>query len=116
MGELTHSTRTSVTVQAISRVSSKAPRNSNDVDFEVKYPEGFAGNKPMPEGVTVVSREVAELFEQKGYGRIVGNDSNPQSNDEVSDTPGEMAEQSASPGEEKKEQTKSTTSKRNNRK
>jgi hypothetical protein len=43
----------------------------NDVKFEVKYPASYKGKKIMPEGVTVVSREVGEQFHELGIGKIV---------------------------------------------
>lgn len=43
----------------------------NDVKFEVKYGSGFKGSKHMAEGVTVVSREVAEQFESLHMGKII---------------------------------------------
>jgi hypothetical protein len=43
----------------------------NDVKFEVKYPASYKGKKIMPEGVTVVSKEVAEQFHELGIGKIV---------------------------------------------
>lgn len=42
--------------------------NPNDVEFLVEYSEDFKGKKIMPEGITVVSKETAEMFEARGMG------------------------------------------------
>lgn len=69
MSELTHTTAT-VTVQDISSSASVNPRNANDVDFMVKYPEGYKGAKIMEEGLVVVSKEAAEQFTSMGIGKV----------------------------------------------
>ncbi|MEB3151457.1 MAG: hypothetical protein VKL60_20875 [Sphaerospermopsis sp.] len=45
--------------------------NPNDVEFLVKYSEYFKGKKIMPEGITIVSKETAEMFEARGMGNRV---------------------------------------------
>lgn len=42
--------------------------NPNDVKFLVEYSKDFKGKKIMPEGITIVSKETAELFESRGMG------------------------------------------------
>lgn len=65
-----HTTGT-VTVQAMSSQPHAGYKNPNDVDFAVKYPEGYAGPKLMPEGVVTVSKEGAEQFAALGIGKVV---------------------------------------------
>lgn len=48
----------------------KAGSHPNDVVFEVKYAKDYKGTKAMPEGETVVSRELAEQFTQLGIGKV----------------------------------------------
>ena len=70
MSELVHSSP-SVTVHVLSQPVKTQPRNPNDVEFEVKYPEGYAGQRIMPEGPVVISKEVAEKFTSMGIGKVV---------------------------------------------
>lgn len=45
--------------------------NPNNVDFKVSYADDFKGAKPLPEGDIInVSKEVAEDFTGKGFGKI----------------------------------------------
>lgn len=71
--DLSHSVAT-VTVQVLAGNSQTTKRHSNDVDFEVKYPEGYAGPKIMPEGPVVISKEAAEKFTSMGIGEVVIED------------------------------------------
>lgn len=59
------------TTQAISSPAVKPVRNANDVDFEVKYSKDFKGERHMPEGPVVLSKEVAAQFAALGIGQIV---------------------------------------------
>lgn len=70
MDNMVHSAA-SVTVQVLRSSGKNPPRNPGDVDFEVKYPDGYTGPRYMPEGVTVVSREVAADLEKRGIGRVI---------------------------------------------
>lgn len=70
MEQLNHS-RATVTVEILTKSDSPAPQHPNDVDFLVKYPDGYTGQKHMAEGVRVVSREIAEQFSKMGIGEIV---------------------------------------------
>jgi len=72
--ELTHS---SVTVQAIPSKPGKPFVNPNDVVFEVKYPEGYTGQRLMPEGRVVISKESAKLFSEMGLGKVVATGDEP---------------------------------------
>lgn len=72
MSELTHTTAT-VTVQNISSLPAVNPRNENDVDFLVKYPDGYNGTRFMEEGVVVVSKEAADQFTKMGIGKPVAD-------------------------------------------
>lgn len=47
---------------------SKPFKNPNDVEFLVEYSKDFKGKKIVPEGLTIVSKETAELFESRGMG------------------------------------------------
>lgn len=47
---------------------SKPFQNPNDVEFLVEYSKDFKGRKLMPEGIIIVSKETAEMFESKGIG------------------------------------------------
>jgi len=47
---------------------SKPFTNPNDVEFLVEYSKDYKGKKIMPEGITIVSKETAELFESRGMG------------------------------------------------
>ena len=44
--------------------------NPNDVTFIVSYGKDFKGDKPMPEGPVVVSKETAEHFVSLKIGKI----------------------------------------------
>ena len=45
--------------------------NPNNVDFKVAYADDFKGAKPLPEGDIInVSKEVAEDFTGKGFGKV----------------------------------------------
>jgi len=48
--------------------ASKPFTNPNDVEFLVEYSKDFKGKKIVPEGITIVSKETAELFEARGIG------------------------------------------------
>ena len=49
-----------------------APTNPNDVNFKVKYKKDFKGVKRHIEGsVLIISKESAEMFEEKGIGHIL---------------------------------------------
>jgi hypothetical protein len=61
----------SVTVAAMSSEPVEGYKNPGDVDFEVKYPENFKGQKLMPEGTVVISKESADQFEKMGIGQVV---------------------------------------------
>jgi len=61
----------SVTVQVLQGNKGEQYKNPNDVVFNVKYPEGFPGNKIMPEGPVTVSKEAAAVFTAQGIGSIV---------------------------------------------
>lgn len=69
MQELTHNSAT-VTVQVLTQQQINSPRNANDVDFIVKYPDGYTGKKTMPEGKVVVSKEAADKFIKMGIGYV----------------------------------------------
>lgn len=43
-------------------------KNPNDVEFLVEYSKDYKGKKIVPEGITIVSKETAELFESRGMG------------------------------------------------
>lgn len=73
MNEITHTAGT-VTVAVLSTNKGESYKNPNDVDFMVKYPEGYTGNKIMPEGVVVISKEAAEKFSSLGIGSVVGSE------------------------------------------
>lgn len=45
--------------------------HANDVTFNVKYGKDYKGEKLMPEGNVVVSKESAAHFESLGIGKIV---------------------------------------------
>lgn len=45
--------------------------NSNDVNFKVQYSKDYKGEKLMPEGNMILSKESAAHFEQIGIGKIV---------------------------------------------
>ena len=45
--------------------------NPNDVNFRVKYKKDYPGEKTMPEGLVVISKESAEHFEAIGIGKTV---------------------------------------------
>lgn len=45
--------------------------HENDVTFNVKYGKDYKGDKLMPEGNVVVSKESAAHFESLGIGKIV---------------------------------------------
>lgn len=62
-----------VTVEIISRGEAPTSTHPNDVFFKVKYPKDWEGEKTMPEGVVVVSKESAEHFASLGIGSIVKN-------------------------------------------
>lgn len=47
---------------------SKTFTNPNDVEFLVEYSKDFKGKKIVQEGITIVSKETAELFESRGMG------------------------------------------------
>jgi len=67
--DLTHNAA-SVTVTELLTNKGKQYKNPNDVDFIVKYPEGYGGVRHMPEGLVVISKEAAEKFTQLGIGSI----------------------------------------------
>lgn len=69
MTDLTHTSAT-VTVEALASNKGQSFKNPNDVDFIVKYPEGYKGNKIMPEGKVIVSKEAAEKFISLGIGSV----------------------------------------------
>lgn len=71
MSEMIHSSTTAVTVEVLTKPAINNLRHPNDVDFEVKYSEGYTGPRLMPEGVVVVSKEAAEKFTQLGIGKVV---------------------------------------------
>lgn len=60
----------SVTVANTSVDKVPVQANENDVAFIVKYPSGFKGEKLMPEGDVIVSKESAEHFLKIGIGSI----------------------------------------------
>ena len=70
MESLSHTTN-SVTVQVLESKKGTQFKNPGDVDFMVKYPEGYAGPKYIPEGVITTSKESAEDFAKRGIGQIV---------------------------------------------
>lgn len=59
-----------VTVERISKKGDPVSAHPNDVKFQVKYPDGWKGEKTMPEGVIVVSKESAKHFASLGIGSI----------------------------------------------
>lgn len=67
--ELTHNAA-SVTVTELPTNKGKQYINPNNVLFTVKYPDGYSGNKIMPEGPVVISRESAEIFSAQGIGTV----------------------------------------------
>jgi hypothetical protein len=59
------------TVERIS-IGTPNPPNPNDVQFFVKYPKNWTGEKTMPEGsVQIVSRESADYFVSLKIGNII---------------------------------------------
>jgi hypothetical protein len=60
---------TFATVQVLTQEYPATPAHPNDVIFVVKYPKDYKGAKTMPEGETVVSKELAEQFTGLGIGR-----------------------------------------------
>jgi hypothetical protein len=101
--DLTHNTA-SVTVQQLPTNKGIQYVNPNDVVFEVKYPEGYAGQRLMPEGPVIISKESAELFASRGLGKVV--DPGEQPAGEETSAPVESIEESTTgeqpAGEEKK--------------
>jgi hypothetical protein len=87
MNEITHTVGT-VTVAALQTNPGVPYKNPGDVDFIVKYPEGYSGPRHMPEGPVVTSKESAELFTKLGIGSVAG------SSDEK---PAETADQNLQP-------------------
>ena len=63
-----------VTMSIMSNKGAVPFKNPNDVDFNVKYPEGYQGKKTMPEGIVTISKESAEHFEKLGIGSVVGEE------------------------------------------
>lgn len=61
------------TTEAISSDPSavSAITNPNDVTFTVKYGKDYKGDKVMPEGNVIVSKESAAHFESLGIGKTV---------------------------------------------
>lgn len=43
----------------------------NDVNFNVKYSKDYKGEKEMPEGNVIISKESAAYFESLGIGKTV---------------------------------------------
>jgi hypothetical protein len=73
MQEITSSA--TVTVQELPKAESKpAYKNPGDVEFVVKYPEGYEGPKHMPEGPVTISKESAEQFTALGIGHVAGDE------------------------------------------
>lgn len=60
-----------ITSERITTSTLPTTEHPNSVVFEVKYKKGYEGEKTMPVGKTIVSREVAEHFESIGIGSIV---------------------------------------------
>ena len=60
-----------VTMQGISSPAVAAYKNSGDVEFDVKYPKDYKGEKYMPEGVVTISKESAAQFTKLGIGQVV---------------------------------------------
>lgn len=69
---ISHTTST-VTVDVLQGIKGKPFTNPNDVSFDVKYPKDFKGQKLMPEGIVIVSKESAEQFKALGIGDIVSD-------------------------------------------
>lgn len=69
METLSHTVGT-VTVSPIQGNKGVPYKNPNDVEFIVKYPDGFTGNKIMPEGPVTISKEAAETFTNLGIGNV----------------------------------------------
>lgn len=67
--ELTHNAA-SVTVTELHTNKGKEYVNPNNVLFTVKYPDGYSGNKIMPEGPVIISKESAEIFAAQGIGSV----------------------------------------------
>lgn len=44
--------------------------NPKDVVFIVEYPKDYKGNKNIPEGEVIISKESAEIFISKRIGKI----------------------------------------------
>lgn len=61
----------SITVQVLEREDPMQKLNTNDVVFEVSYPEDYEGVKKIPSGQIVVSKETADILTNKGIGKIV---------------------------------------------
>lgn len=72
MNSLTHTAGT-VTVQVLDSNKGQAQSHPNDVEFTVKYPEGYTGNRIMPEGKVIISKEAAEKFTALGIGSVAGS-------------------------------------------
>ena len=71
MEPITHTVAT-VTVAELKTYKGESYKNPNDVDFIVKYPEGYSGKRIMPEGLVVVSKEAAKKFTEQGIGSVAG--------------------------------------------
>lgn len=75
----------SVTVQVLTKQVVAQSRHPNDVDFDVKYPEGYSGQRIMPEGVVTVSKEAAEKFTAMGIGKVAETTTNDQSESKITE-------------------------------
>jgi hypothetical protein len=60
-----------VTSERMSTSTLPSTQNANDVVFEVKYKKSYEGEKTMPEGKVIISKESAEQFQNLGIGSIV---------------------------------------------
>lgn len=60
-----------VTVENISKEQKPVDVNQGLTKVEIKYPEGYALRKHMPEGKRFVSKEVAEQFVKAGIATII---------------------------------------------
>jgi hypothetical protein len=58
------------TMEAISSNTNTPLVNSNDVKFTVAYAKDYKGEKLIPEGEIITSKESAEHFESVGIGYI----------------------------------------------
>jgi len=70
MESLTH-TAASVRVQVLESRKGDQYKNPGDVEVLVKYPEGYAGPRFIPEGPITTSKEGAEDLVKRGIASVI---------------------------------------------